>query len=374
MNINTEYNNLYNNCIETSRDENTVKFSFLDEVITAKCKLSKKKKNLKKIKVKINSDLLNIKKEDLKLLKSRVKLICREKYSNQHKTTPVIQEIFKRKLEPTDEASSKRSKMENTTGIGFGIVNGGNTCYLSAILQALRIQKLCVVDETDRIEQIMGLFPNIDSQNFKNANTKLYEIFEKLKTKEISGKKINALRNLLIDCGFDVAKNQSQVDASEAFILLSQILGLKPFHHFVYQSQLNNFGEANDEAVSLALSLDKSIQEQINTQFSFSDEELPDTFPIQLKRFNNQNQKIQTPMPHEPELTVKNIAGEEAKYDLCSVVVHKGTGTKNGHYYTYVKKNDNWYMFNDEVVNTCEQLKMEEDTACDGYLLFYNKR
>ena len=58
----------------------------------------------------------------------------------------------------------------------------------------------------------------------------------------------------------------------------------------------------------------------------------------------------------------------EYKYELYAISNHIGT-LNNGHYYSYIKKNNIWYNFNDDKVFILnENSHIENEHA---YLLFY---
>ena len=40
----------------------------------------------------------------------------------------------------------------------------------------------------------------------------------------------------------------------------------------------------------------------------------------------------------------------EGKYQLLAIVSHIGKNTEHGHYVCHIKKNGQWYLFNDEKV------------------------
>mmetsp|Transcript_19692 Transcript_19692/g.27480 ORF Transcript_19692/g.27480 Transcript_19692/m.27480 type:complete len:634 (+) Transcript_19692:194-2095(+) len=57
-------------------------------------------------------------------------------------------------------------------------------------------------------------------------------------------------------------------------------------------------------------------------------------------------------------------------YDLSCVVVHKGT-LENGHYLCFIRRNNLWYMCDDDFVTLATR---EEVIRCEAYLLFYVRR
>tara|TARA_B100001142_G_scaffold69820_1_gene70093 strand:- start:979 stop:2037 length:1059 start_codon:yes stop_codon:yes gene_type:complete len=104
---------------------------------------------------------------------------------------------------------------------------------------------------------------------------------------------------------------------------------------------------------------------------------LPDILVITLKRFENERKKIQK-MIDFPLTNLdlrKYVLGYDKKnsvYDLYGICNHMG-GTRGGHYTAYVKNaNNNWYLYNDTVVNEIQNLnKLKSPYA---YCLFYRKK
>ncbi len=48
---------------------------------------------------------------------------------------------------------------------------------------------------------------------------------------------------------------------------------------------------------------------------------------------------------------------EEPTYELYGVLVHEGSKAQSGHYYAYLKVEDEWFKFNDEVVEAAPAYK-----------------
>lgn len=105
-----------------------------------------------------------------------------------------------------------------------------------------------------------------------------------------------------------------------------------------------------------------------------SKSKIPSILYVQLKRFTNENTKIETAVDGTFELTIKpdpNL-NETIHFDLHGFILHTGS-TNGGHYIAYVKRNEKWYEANDSSIT-----QMSESTAIDkskqAYLLFYKKK
>ena len=56
---------------------------------------------------------------------------------------------------------------------------------------------------------------------------------------------------------------------------------------------------------------------------------------------------------------------------MTSILIHKGSSIKRGHYYSCIKTFDeNWYLFNDHKVKKINETEVFKQEA---YLLFYQK-
>ena len=115
-------------------------------------------------------------------------------------------------------------------------------------------------------------------------------------------------------------------------------------------------------------------KEEINKRMLFWN--LPNILIIDLKRFNNNNRKINTLVnyPIDNLDLKKYILGYDKDshiYDLYGVCNHSGM-TLGGHYFAYVKNaNNKWYCFNDTVV---KEVNISDVVTNKAYCLFYRKK
>ncbi|KAI5170992.1 ubiquitin carboxyl-terminal hydrolase 7 [Nematocida sp. LUAm3] len=97
------------------------------------------------------------------------------------------------------------------------------------------------------------------------------------------------------------------------------------------------------------------------------------TFPpvlfIQIKRFNMNYEtgeiyKLNSffSYPEQIDLSPYTKTQKDTKYKLYAVNVHMGDGLSEGHYYAYIKKNSNWYKFNDCYVTESSEREAVEGT------------
>ena len=63
------------------------------------------------------------------------------------------------------------------------------------------------------------------------------------------------------------------------------------------------------------------------------------------------------------------------KYRLIGVITHIGESSMSGHFIAYFRDpiNDDWYKYNDAIVNKVENFQKEVINFAMPYLLFYQK-
>ena len=118
--------------------------------------------------------------------------------------------------------------------------------------------------------------------------------------------------------------------------------------------------------------LNEKTNEYIEVYKKINFWKLPKILIVVLKRFNNDEEKINNLIKFPFELDLcKYCVGyskNKYKYNLISVANHNGS-LNGGHYYSYVLNlNGNWYNYNDTNVS-----KMEKDNVItqSAYCLFY---
>jgi ubiquitin C-terminal hydrolase len=84
---------------------------------------------------------------------------------------------------------------------------------------------------------------------------------------------------------------------------------------------------------------------------------------ITLKRYTNNNNKIDTPIDMDHNLNMNNI-----NYELRGFIYHSGI-TNGGHYVYYGKRDNEWYLFNDSQVSKVEL----NNVIKYGYIYLYTK-
>ena len=65
-----------------------------------------------------------------------------------------------------------------------------------------------------------------------------------------------------------------------------------------------------------------------------------------------------------------NIKDSGDNYELYAVINHSGT-LNSGHYTTYLKEDNVWYLCNDHLISVVSEVDVVTENA---YMLFYNRR
>jgi ubiquitin C-terminal hydrolase len=98
---------------------------------------------------------------------------------------------------------------------------------------------------------------------------------------------------------------------------------------------------------------------------------LPQILVLHLKRWDYTLRKNNKLITYQPTIdmhpfTMYNNA-DSCKYELFGIINHQGT-VMGGHYYAYIKNNNQWLMFNDMNVS-----KVSNIMSSENYCFFYRK-
>lgn len=114
------------------------------------------------------------------------------------------------------------------------------------------------------------------------------------------------------------------------------------------------------------------------TGICFVEENLPKLLPLCLQRFDQEQNKVFTPIKPDLKVEIPLLgSANKATYRLHAIVVHSGDDLKSGHYYTYIPKMINgtqvWLKY-DDVYGVKLFAPPEtplEDINENGYLYLY---
>ncbi len=85
--------------------------------------------------------------------------------------------------------------------------------------------------------------------------------------------------------------------------------------------------------------------------------------------------KIRHPVriPFILNLSPYTTGDEPTAFDLYAIAVHRGLSANAGHYVTYVKHNNQWYLCNDMQIKPVTAQAVRNEIETDGYILFYQR-
>ncbi|KAM3968750.1 deubiquitinating apoptotic inhibitor [Aphomia sociella] len=86
--------------------------------------------------------------------------------------------------------------------------------------------------------------------------------------------------------------------------------------------------------------------------------------------------KLLHSMYHNHTVTLPTVRSQadHSAYALYAAVIHTGTTLDSGHYYTVAKDNDQWHMYNDDIVSITDESELNGlNRASTPYILFYRR-
>lgn len=132
----------------------------------------------------------------------------------------------------------------------------------------------------------------------------------------------------------------------------------------------------------------KTIYEGFKTTLNQHDKiiTLSSVFMVSLIRYvpgnNVENQKIEIiktafpiKIPFTLDLADFVLDNADTLYELHAVIIHKGQAS-GGHYFAYVKENNEWYLCNDMDIKTIDykNKKFRKEISKHGYILLYQQQ
>jgi|GEM_PF-6937036 len=148
-----------------------------------------------------------------------------------------------------------------------------------------------------------------------------------------------------------------------------------------FEQQLNKefYGEYNDEqyAVRLTRPNDQGGETEYLAYQEKLIDRLPKVFPVRINRYSQDGKKLaESKLTNVvKEFTFKKSWGpnEDGEYQLKAFQCHSGNTSRSGHYYSFVKHGEDWFMCNDEVVKKVSQDTVNSYLEKKSYLLFFEK-
>lgn len=268
-----------------------------------------------------------------------------------------------------------------------GIHNVGNSCFLNSVIQQLYRapdfrQHLMNLRNPGSIMALKGGRDN----NFV-IYYNLMQIFHVLDQAD-PDKPVNiesfvdAIRVMLYVLGGDEDNVFRQQDAEDFMgricvrvgfnLSIRTVQGGDPMHCAV---NVANVGEGKSLLNALVSSFGLSAQNKFRVS-------LPQTMMITLQRFisqeNGQTAKLRKKISLDDEIDLAEHCMDEItgskRYRLVGIVVHRGQTAFGGHYVSYVRDGEQWYLLNDATVTpVVGNIDDIEELKTDAYILKYER-
>jgi ubiquitin carboxyl-terminal hydrolase 36/42 len=104
---------------------------------------------------------------------------------------------------------------------------------------------------------------------------------------------------------------------------------------------------------------------------------------VHIKRFTQLGTKLKTPLnfpfvfSFDSDYMQDDLALNENShsYELYAIIVHQGYSAHKGHYYCFIKsqQNNTWYKYDDNTVKVIDDMRSVALQTQKAYILFYKK-
>lgn len=305
---------------------------------------------------------------------------------------------------PKDKQNVLRKRLERE-----GIPNAGNTCYIASVLQ--------MIAATPVYRQVFEAeSPDVDTQRLIDLGTNLLRKIdaqyapqpqEQEPVGAVTAQEIREFRDQLVICGWPHGGEEElaeQQDAGELFLFMMDLLGsgnrVDLVHDFQDRGGLAQQENVQSPTLNLsglrAVGSQHTMEDLLGLNLNRTETEvlggglrdhvwtlnaLPQTLTIQLLRFNfstvlGRAFKLRERVLTGREITIpaRHAPGNLAvTYDLTSLVSHQGGSPATGHYVSYVRRGDHWYLANDRALDQVSDEEVDQ-AAQSAYLYTYARR
>jgi|GEM_PF-4584027 len=290
---------------------------------------------------------------------------------------------------------------------GTGVPNAGNTCYIASVMQLI-----------NTISRYRDLFVNNVKEDV--YNNEIYEVIKTgrellngITTLTTSLGQITAFRNALIGSGWLGGHMEDAGNQQDAAELMTFILGLLGntertgrLHQWQDRGSAGGVGGVEhtvDPIVNLSgiryegegRTIEDLLQHNLNPTRIESEQlnpntvrdhrwslegTLPNILTFQLNRFSfstilgralKLKEKVSTGLTLNIPAALSpngNIVG----YQLSSFIVHSGNSAGSGHYVSYVRRHDGWYLCDDATISKVSDEEVNEMVK-ESYIVTYEK-
>ncbi|XVF11046.1 hypothetical protein REPUB_Repub07fG0235700 [Reevesia pubescens] len=329
-------------------------------------------------------------------------------------------------LSPPKEAS--RTEHE-PTGLGAGLENLGNTCFINAVLQCFThtvpfvlglrslnhhekpcdrdIGSFCLLCALhNHIELSLNSSGGVVSPSkiFENLNyiSSCFQIYQQEDAHEF----LQCLLDRLESCCSD-SKSKDDSLSSPDDCLVKKVFGGRLVSrlrccncgHISYSYEpLNDLSLEIEDVDTLPSALEsftkvekledleakfrcENCKEEVSVEKQLMLDQAPSVATFHLKRFKTEGTFVEKIDKHvffpleldlQPYTTVNQTNNEERKYQLYAVVKHSGFRPTSGHYICYIRSSpDKWHELNDSKVTSVEE---EVVLSQEAYILFYARQ
>lgn len=214
------------------------------------------------------------------------------------------------------------------------IENGFNTSYIDAILIILsKLYKDVDKCQDDKLYNLQKNIQQFLTQLSNNINI----------TKDL----LNDIRQISFDNGWRCKKPQSLLELHNV-VEYYCFMNDKLLHNYIQFTQ--NTDNKPKSYISVTPIEKKSIKELIETTqkivyIQISDlNRTPDYIPIYINRFIN---PIKNSVNIDINQRIKFVTEDNIilKFDIVGIICHTGNILKSGNYFTFVKDNNSWIMY-----------------------------